>query len=289
MSEPIYRVRGLSKAYDGRVVLDDVSFDIARGECFVVLGRSGTGKSVLLRHLNALERPDRGTVAFDGVELQDLPERELAPLRVRVGMLFQGGALFDSMTVFENVAFPLREHRALAEPEIAARVRQELANVGLPGIEDRMPAALSGGMKKRVALARSLVLEPEALLFDEPTTGLDPVTSASIGRLINETQRGRGMTAVVVTHDIALARSIAPQGVVSSTTSRCASCRTGRRRDSSRSTWHRRCTTPSSPEAGSSTSPCRSSCADGSPSAGNARSAAPTELRSSPARRRVRS
>ena len=208
MSDPIFQVRGLGKAYSGRPVLDDVSFDIARGESFVVMGRSGTGKSVLLRHLNALERPDHGSVAFDGTEISTLAERELAPIRVRLAMLFQGGALFDSMTVYENIAFPLREHRALGEDEIGERVRRELASVGLPGIENRMPADLSGGMKKRVALARSLVLEPEVLLFDEPTTGLDPVTSASIGRLINETQRQRGMTSVVVTHDIPLARVV---------------------------------------------------------------------------------
>jgi len=204
----IFQVRGLSKAYGEKVVLRDVTFDIQRGESFVVMGRSGTGKSVLLRHLNRLERPDSGSVTFDGTDIAGLSEEALAPIRVRLAMLFQGGALFDSMTVFENIAFPLREHRDFAEEEIAERVRKELSSVGLEGIEQKMPSDLSGGMKKRVALARSLVLEPAVLLFDEPTTGLDPVTSSSIGRLINETQRQRGMTSVVVTHDIALARLV---------------------------------------------------------------------------------
>ncbi|MEO8504625.1 MAG: ABC transporter ATP-binding protein [Acidobacteriota bacterium] len=208
MSDPLFTVRGLSKAYAGRTVLRDLSFDIERGECLVVMGRSGTGKSVFLRHLNGLERPDSGSVTFDGHEISSLSERELAPLRIRIAMLFQGGALFDSMTVFDNVAFPLREHEHLDRAELEKRVRDELQNVGLKGIEARMPAELSGGMKKRVALARSLVLPPEAVLFDEPTTGLDPVSSASIGRLIHDTQQKRGVTSIVVTHDIPLARQV---------------------------------------------------------------------------------
>jgi len=208
VSDPIFQIRGLTKSYGDKNVLRDVTFDIERGESFVVLGRSGSGKSVLLRHLNRLERPDSGSVTFDGVDIAPLSEAALTPIRVRLAMLFQGGALFDSMTVYENIAFPLREHRTLKEAAIAETVRTELQSVGLEGIEQKMPADLSGGMKKRVALARSLVLEPQVLLFDEPTTGLDPVTSSSIGRLINETQRRRGMTSVVVTHDIALARLV---------------------------------------------------------------------------------
>ncbi len=204
----LFVVEGLRKAYGSKVVLDGVDFTLARGESLVVLGRSGSGKSVLLRQLNALERPNAGRILFDGVDLCALGEAELYPIRERVAMLFQGGALFDSMTVYDNIAFPLREHTELEEPAIAEAVRRKLAVVGLPGIEEKMPADLSGGMKKRVALARSLALDPEAVLFDEPTTGLDPMTSASIAALIQHSQRELGATAVVVTHDLVLARQV---------------------------------------------------------------------------------
>ncbi len=205
----LFVVEGLRKTYGSKVVLDRVDFVLARGECLVVLGRSGSGKSVLLRQLNALERPDAGRILFDGVDLCALAESELYPIRRRVAMLFQGGALFDSMTVFDNIAFPLREHTELDEPAIGEVVRRKLAVVGLPGIEEKMPADLSGGMKKRVALARSLALDPEAVLFDEPTTGLDPMTAASIGALIERSQHELGATAIVVTHDLALTRHVA--------------------------------------------------------------------------------
>ncbi|HXU44585.1 MAG TPA: ATP-binding cassette domain-containing protein [Thermoanaerobaculia bacterium] len=207
-NEALFVVRGLAKAYEGRRVLDGLDFEVRHGECLVILGRSGSGKSVTLRQLNGLESADGGSVHFDGIEISALAERELFPIRRRIGMLFQGGALFDSLDIADNVAFPLREHTTLSEEEIARTVGEKLALVGLPDVEAKMPAELSGGMKKRAALARSLALDPEAMLFDEPTTGLDPITSATIGRLIQSIRADSNVTSVVVTHDVALARRI---------------------------------------------------------------------------------
>lgn len=206
---PLFSIRNLSKSYGSKPVLENLSFDVERGECFVIVGRSGSGKSVTLRQLNGLEKPDSGEVFFDGLDIAGLSERELTPVRQRVAMLFQGGALFDSMTVYDNVAFPIREHTQLSEKQIRDRVREKLAAVRLSGIEDRLPSALSGGMKKRVAMARSLALNPEVVLFDEPTTGLDPMTSATIAALIQAARKNFEVTSVVVTHDLALLRAIA--------------------------------------------------------------------------------
>ena len=208
MTGPLYDVVGVHKAYGPKVVLEDLTFRVEPGESFVILGGSGSGKSVLLRQLNGLERPDRGRVVFDGTDLASLEEKELFPIRKRVAMLFQSGALFDSMSVFDNIAFPLRRDGKRDRDAVAERVHDLLDRVRLPGIGHKMPSELSGGMKKRVALARSLALAPEVVLYDEPTTGLDPRTSATIGSLIRSLQTHFRVTSIVVTHDLALARRV---------------------------------------------------------------------------------
>ena len=195
-------IRGLAKTLGGRRVLAGVDLDVRSGESLVVMGRSGTGKSVLLKHVIGLMSPDAGTIEVDGREVTGLPPRERDEVRKRFGMLFQGAALFDSLTVGENVALPLREHTRLPDGEIRRRVAERLAWVGLEGVEDMKPASLSGGMRKRVGLARAIAMDPAYILYDEPTTGLDPIMADAINELIRSLQRRIGVTSVVVTHDM---------------------------------------------------------------------------------------
>jgi len=206
MDPSFIRYEDLHKRFGENRVLRGVTLEVQRGETLVILGGSGSGKSVLLRHTIGLMVPNRGRVVVDGRDLSGLTEEELMPVRKKVGMLFQGSALFDSMNVHENVAYALREHTSLTEEDIAERVREKLALVELDSsVEKRMPADLSGGMRKRVALARAIALEPAGILYDEPTTGLDPITARAINMLIRNLQRTLHVTSVVVTHDIASA------------------------------------------------------------------------------------
>lgn len=200
--------RDVCKAYGTKEVLRGASVKVYRGEVMVILGGSGTGKSVTLRHMLGLEAPDSGRVLVEEEDITDLPEEELYRVRKKFGMLFQSGALFDSMSVFENVAFPLREHTDMSEGEIARAVRDKLELVSLPGVESMMPVDLSGGMRKRVGLARSIVLDPKMILYDEPTTGLDPITAQKINEMIIDLQSKLNVTSVVVTHDIQSAFSV---------------------------------------------------------------------------------
>jgi phospholipid/cholesterol/gamma-HCH transport system ATP-binding protein len=202
-------IRGVHKSFGAVKVLQGVDLQIPKGKTTVILGRSGVGKSVLLKHIIGLIRPDRGKIWIDGVDITLLGDTELNELRKKFGMLFQEAALFDSMNVGANVAFPLREHTKLNEKDIREIVAQRLEQVGLPDLEGKMPAQLSGGMKRRVGLARALALDPEIVLFDEPTTGLDPPMAEAIEDLIIETQQKLGETFVVITHNINVAFHIA--------------------------------------------------------------------------------
>ena len=201
-------VRDLKKSYGSNLVLDGVSFEIEKGESVVIIGRSGGGKSVLIKHLIGLLRPESGQVLIAGEDISGMNERELIRVRQRFGMLFQGAALFDSMTVAENVGFAFRREGSLTPSAIALKVAEALEMVDLPGTENKKPSELSGGMKKRVGLARAIVYQPEIVLYDEPTTGLDPIVADSIDQLILRVRDRLRVTTVVVTHDMRSARRL---------------------------------------------------------------------------------
>jgi phospholipid/cholesterol/gamma-HCH transport system ATP-binding protein len=203
------KIRGLSKQLSSKRVLDDLDLDIVDGETIVVLGPSGTGKSVLLKHIMGLMQPDAGSIEIGGENIVGMGERDLNEVRKRFGMLFQGAALFDSMTVGENVGLALREHTRMKEREIASRVAERLEWVGLRGTEMLKPASLSGGMRKRAGLARAIAMDPQYILYDEPTTGLDPIMADVINRLIRDLQKRLGVTSIVVTHDLISAYHVA--------------------------------------------------------------------------------
>lgn len=201
-------VRGLNKRFGSHAILDGVSFRIEKGESVVIIGRSGGGKSVLLKHLIGLLQPDAGEVLIEGENIVAMNERELLRIRRKFGMLFQGAALFDSMTVAENVGFAFRRERTLPSREIRRKVAEVLEMVDLPGIEDKKPSELSGGMRKRVGLARAIIYRPAIVLYDEPTTGLDPIVSDSIDQLILRVRDRVEVTTVVVTHDMRSTRRL---------------------------------------------------------------------------------
>jgi phospholipid/cholesterol/gamma-HCH transport system ATP-binding protein len=202
------RLEHVTKAFGQRRVLDDVSFVVPAGRGFVILGRSGTGKSVTLRHIIRLVCPDSGRVFVGEDEISALEGRELSRVRRKIGFLFQNAALFDSISVGENVAFPMRRHTDLADDAIRSRAREKLAAVGLENEYDKMPASLSGGMRKRAGLARALALDPRLLLVDEPSAGLDPITAGEIDDLLLDLKRTGGVTLIVVTHNIPSARQL---------------------------------------------------------------------------------
>ena len=195
-------VRELKRRFGRQQVLDGVDLAVPTGTITTIVGPSGCGKTVFLKHLNLLLRPDSGSISIDGIEITSLGNRGLDAVREKFGMLFQAGALFDSMSVFDNVSFPLVEKTKLAPEQIDHRVQQTLAAVGLEGMERKFPSELSGGMQKRAALARALVTQPKILMLDEPTTGLDPTRTGSIHRLVRKTQQDLGLTAIVVSHDV---------------------------------------------------------------------------------------
>jgi phospholipid/cholesterol/gamma-HCH transport system ATP-binding protein len=211
---PLIELRNVSKQFGRLIVLNQLSLSIEEGKSIVIIGPSGTGKSVLLKHIVGLLKPDSGEVWFDGQRIDALPEPDIMKLRHRFGFLFQMGALFDSQTVAENIAFPLVEHTKLSPQQIEQTVMEKLRLVGLPGAGKKMPGELSGGQRKRVALARAIALNPQVILYDEPTTGLDPVRADLINELIRRLNRKLNITSITVTHDMASAFKIADRIVM---------------------------------------------------------------------------
>lgn len=196
------KILDLYKSFNGQEVLKGINLEIEDGKTTVILGPSGCGKSVLIKHILRLLLPDSGSIIIDGKDITKIDAKEMNSILKKLGVLFQGGALFDSMTIEENVAFPLCEHKKLSRSEIAEKVRESLLLVGLSGTEKKYPSELSGGMRKRAAMARAIVMEPQILIFDEPTTGLDPITSDQIDNLIIEFNRKLNITNIVISHDI---------------------------------------------------------------------------------------
>ncbi len=212
--EPLIRVSGLHIGFQGQPILRDINLSVPAGETMVLLGESGCGKTVLMKTLIGLIRPTRGTVIFDGLDINQLSEQDLSRLRLRYGFVFQNAALFDSMTIAQNMAFPLRQHGRFSESQIKELVGSRLNEVGLPSLVlAKKPAELSGGMRKRVGLARALIMNPELILYDEPTTGLDPIMTDVINQLIIRTRRRSPVTSVIVTHAMETARKV-PDRVV---------------------------------------------------------------------------
>ena len=214
MNETLIRFENVYKSFRSLVVLDNLDLEVKRGESLVILGESGSGKTVLLKHIIGLIPPDSGKVYFDGEEVTALSEAELVPIRKRVGYVFQNAALFDSLTVSENVAFGLTEHNRVPENEVREIVASRLDMVGLHGIEDKMPSELSGGMRKRVGIARTLATDPDVVVYDEPTTGLDPIRAHMIDDLIARVHYDLGVTSIVVTHDMECAYRVATRIVL---------------------------------------------------------------------------
>lgn len=209
MAQPVIEIRDLHKSFGSNEVLKGINFEIEAGNTYVILGGSGSGKTVLMKHMIGLLKPDKGDVIVEGENIVPFGPEELSRVRRKMGMVFQAAALFDSMTVFENVAFPLREHRKISEREAREIVKQKLEIVGLTDIEEKFPPDLSGGMRKRVGLARAIVLDPKIVLYDEPTTGLDPITTDYVDEMILDAKKKLGVTSVVISHDVASAFKVA--------------------------------------------------------------------------------